>query len=235
MMRRSMTCRWIKSLSCGCLFVIALGVGAVAWARGTVITPDLLRIEDPKSWRLINGDCQAATEGGKSVLHLGPKIKATTGSSAALALVEGVEFSEGTLELDLKGRGKIERCFLGIAFNVADAKTFEAVYFRPFNFLRDGFQDHSVQYVSWPVNTWEKLRSETPGRFEATVKPIPDPSGWFHARIEVTKQKVSVWVDDARQPSLVVNRLAGREKGGIGLWVDSRGGTFRNFKIVPTK
>ena len=137
MMRRSMTCRWIKSLSSGCLFVIALGVGSVAWARGTVITPDLLRIEDAKSWRLINGDCQAATEGGKSVLHLGPKIKATTGSSAALALVEGVEFSEGTLELDLKGRGKIERCFLGVAFNVADGKTFEAVYFRPFNFFRE--------------------------------------------------------------------------------------------------
>jgi len=235
MMRRSMTCRWIKSLSSGCLFVIALGVGSVAWARGTVITPDLLRIEDPKSWRLINGDCQAATEGGKSVLHLGPKIKATTGSSAALALVEGVEFSEGTLELDLKGRGKIERCFLGVAFNVADGKTFEAVYFRPFNFFREGFQDHSVQYVSWPVNSWEKLRAEKPGQYESTVKPVPDPSGWFHARIEVTKQKVSVWVDDARQPSLVVTRLAGRERGGIGLWVDSRGGTFRNFKIIPTK
>ncbi len=163
MQRLSMTSRWIKSFSCGCLFVIAWGVGPLAWARETVITPDLLRIEDPKSWRLINGDCQAATEGGKSVLHLGPKIKATTGSSAALALVEGVEFSEGTLELDLKGRGKIERCFLGVAFNVADGKTFEAVYFRPFNFFREGFQDHSVQYVSWPVNSWEKLRSENPG------------------------------------------------------------------------
>ena len=235
MMRPSMTCRWIKSLSRGCLFVIALGAGPAAWAGVPAITPDLSRIDDPKSWRLINGDCEGAKEGGKSVLHLGPKIKAATGSSAALALVEGVEFGEGTLELDLKGRGKVERCFLGIAFNVADAKTFEAVYFRPFNFLRDGFQDHSVQYVSWPVNTWEKLRSEKPGQFEAPVKPIPDPSGWFHARIEVTKQKVSVWVDDARQPSLVVNRLAGREKGGIGLWVDSRGGTFRNFKIVPAK
>ncbi len=174
MMRPSMTCQWIKSLSSGCLFVIALGVGSAACARETVITPDLSRIDDSKSWRLINGDCQAATEGG-------------------------------------------------------------AVYFRPFNFLRDGFQDHTVQYVSWPVNTWEKLRSEKPGQFEATVKPVPDPTGWFHARIEVTKQKVSVWVDDARQPSLVVNRLAGREKGGVGLWVDSRGGTFRNFKIVPTK
>jgi hypothetical protein len=235
MMRLSMTCRSIKNLSRGCLFVIALGVGPAAWADVTAITPDLSRIDDSKSWRLINADCEVTKEGGKSVLHLGPKIKATTGSSAALALVEGVEFGEGTLELDLKGRGKVERCFLGIAFNVADAKTFEAVYFRPFNFLRDGFQDHSVQYVSWPVNTWEKLRSEKPGQFEATVKPIPDPSGWFHARIEVTKHKVSVWVDDARQPSLVVNRLAGREKGGVGLWVDSRGGTFRNLKIVPAK
>ena len=62
---------------------------------------------------------------------------------------------------------------------------------------------------------------------------MPDPGGWFHARIEVTKQKVRVWVDDAKEPCLVVDRLAGREKGKVGLWVDSREGAFRNLRIVP--
>ncbi len=235
MQRLLMTCRWLECVSRGALFVIALGVGSIASARESVITPDLSRIDDAKTWRVINGECGTAKEEGKNILRLEPKIKTTTGSSAGLALVEGVEFGEGTLEVDLRGKGKVERCFLGVALHVADGKTFEAVYFRPFNFLRDGFQDHSVQYVSWPGNTWERLRTEKPGQFEATVKPIPDPSGWFHARIEVTRQKVSVWVDDAKQPSLVVNRLSNRDKGRVGLWVDSHEGTFRNLKIVPAK
>jgi hypothetical protein len=99
----------------------------------------------------------------------------------------------------------------------------KAVYFRPFNFLRDdkSLRVHAVQDVAWPDDTWEKLRKGKPGVYQSAVKPIPDPSGWFHARIEVTKQKVSVWVDDAKEPCLVVDPLANREKGKMGLWVDS--------------
>jgi hypothetical protein len=123
-----------------------------------------------------------------------------------------------------------------VAFNAVDGKTFEAVYFRPFNFLNvKPFQARAVQYVAWPEHTWEKLRADTPGVYEAAVNPIPDPSKWFHARIEVTKQKVKVWVDDGKEPCLVVDRLSGRDKGKVGLWVDSREGTFSNLKIVSAK
>jgi hypothetical protein len=44
---------------------------------------------------------------------------------------------------------------------------------------------------------------------------------------------VRVWVDDAKEPCLVVDRLASREGGKVGLWVDSGGGTFKNLKIRP--
>jgi len=198
---------------------------------------DLSRVNDQKGWTLVNADCKTAVEGGKRVARLTPKGVPGPGSLVGMALVEGVEFGEGTLEVDLKGKGQNEACFLGLAFNVADGKTFEAVYFRPFNFLRDdkSFRAHAVQYVSWPVNTWEKLRREKPGAYEAAVKPVPDPTGWFHARVEVTKQKVSVWVDGAKEPCLVVDRLATREKGKVGLWVDSHDGAFSNLKIVPAK
>jgi hypothetical protein len=67
------------------------------------------------------------------------------------------------------------------------------------------------------------------------VNPIPDPSGWFHARVEVTKQKVRVWVDGAKEPCLVVDRRSGRDKGKVGLWVDSREGTFSNLRIISAK
>ena len=166
-----------------------------------------------------------------------PKGKATTGSLIGVALVEGLEFAEGEIEVDLKGKGKLDASFVGVTFNVADGKTFEAVYFRPFNFMSDDEtrRGHAVQYVAWPDHTWEKLRTGKPGVYEAAVKPVPDPAGWFHARIQVTKQKVSVWVENAEKPCLVVERLTEREKGKVGLWVDSREGAFSNLKISPAK
>ena len=66
--------------------------------------------------------------------------------------------------------------------------------------------------------------------FEAALQPAPDPAGWFHVRVSVTKEKVSVWVDANPDPCLVVDRLGHRE-GEVGLWVDSMPGAFRNLRI----
>jgi hypothetical protein len=195
----------------------------------------LSQIQNSTIWRVINADGNTAMEDGKRVVRLKPKGKVGSGSVIGLALVEGLALEEGTLEVDLKGKGKFETSFVGIAFGALDGKTFEAVYFRPFNFLRDdkSFRVRAVQYVAWPEYPWERLRRDTPGKYESAVKPIPDPSGWFHARIEVSKQKVRVWVDDGKEPCLVVDRLGSRQKGQVGLWVDSKEAAFSNLKIVP--
>jgi len=196
------------------------------------LAPDLGRLNDPGSWRVIDAD--ATVEG--PVAHLKPHGDPAVGSHIGLALVQKMKFSEGTLEIDLRGAGKQEASFLGLAFGVADARTFEAVYFRPFRFA-DGDPDargHAVQYVAWPEYTWEKLRKDKPGVYETAIQPVPDPAGWFHVRIEVTHQKVSVWVDGGTRPCLVVERLAHRE-GDFGLWVDSMPGAFRNLRIQPAR
>jgi hypothetical protein len=45
---------------------------------------------------------------------------------------------------------------------------------------------------------------------------------------------VSVFVNDAKEPSLVVEQLSDRKKGLVGLWVgNTSGGDFANFKIIP--
>jgi hypothetical protein len=226
----------MKCLSCGCVLGVLLTYVPISLAREKVTTPDLSQIDHPQSWRLINAECNAAKEAGRSVVRLKPKGEVTPASNIGLALVEGLEFADGMLEVDLKGKGKSERSFVGVAFNVADAKTFEAVYFRPFNFLRDDpYRARAVQYVAWPDHTWEKLREGQPGKYEAAVKPIPVPSGWFHARVSVTKKTVRVWVNDAKEPCLVVDRLVSREKGKVGLWVDSHEGSFSNLKIRTAK
>jgi hypothetical protein len=66
------------------------------------------------------------------------------------------------------------------------------------------------------------------------VNPVPDPNGWFHARIVIASPKVSVFVADAKEPSLVVNQLSDRRKGLVGLWVgNNSGGDFANLTIIP--
>jgi len=129
------------------------------------------------------------------------------------------------------------RSFLGVAFNVLDDKTFEAVYFRPFNFKAEvEFRDRAVQYISWPANTWENLRKHRTGQFENAVSPVPDPDSWFRARIEVTRDQVRVFVNGAMQPTLAVTRLAAsRAKRSVGLFVDSADGLYANVRILPDK
>jgi hypothetical protein len=227
----------MKCLSWGSALGALLACVPLGLANDKVIAPDLSQINDGKIWSVINAECNTAIEDGKRVVHLKPTGKANTPSDIGLAVVEGLEFAEGTLDVDLKGKGRFVTSFLGVAFSLVDGKNFEAVYFRPFNFLRDdkSFRVRAVQYVAWPDHPWEKLRQEKPGVYESAVKPIPEPSGWFHARIEVSKHAVRVWVDDAKEPCLVVDRLTSREKGKVGLWVDSREGAFRNLKIVRAK
>ena len=219
---------------------VSLSLAAIAGAGGA-ITPDLAKIHDARSWSLLNGEAVVEKEAGTSVLRLRPKGDIAVGSNVGLALVARLELGAGTFEVDLKGAGAEAASFLGIAFDVADERNFEAVYFRPFNFTRAGerdgqpFRAHAVQYVAWPANPWERLRKDRPLVYESTVRPTPDAAGWFHARVEVTRRKVSVWVDGSKEPCLVVDRLGTREKGRVGLWVDSKEGAFRNLRITTAR
>ncbi len=196
------------------------------------VAPDLGRVNDPNNWRVIDAD--ASVEG--PVVQLKPHGDPAVGSNIGLALLQNVKFSEGTLEIDLRGAGQQQPSFFGLAFGVVDARTFEAVYFRPFRFADEDpeARGHAVQYVAWPEYTWERLRKDKPGVYETAIEPVPDPAGWFHVRIEVTKARVSVSIDGGAHPCLVVDRLGHRE-GAVGLWVDSMPGAFRNFRIQPAK
>jgi hypothetical protein len=51
-----------------------------------------------------------------------------------LAWVAGVDLSEGTIELEIKGKNQPGQSFVGIAFHGQDNRAFDAVYLRPFKF-----------------------------------------------------------------------------------------------------
>jgi hypothetical protein len=152
-----------------------------------------------------------------------------------LVWIDDVSFSEGIIELDLKGQDVFQHSFLGIAFHGINDSTFDAVYFRPFQFRTEDTtrMKRGVQYVSLPENTWQVLRAQSPGVYEKPVRPAPDPNDWFHTRIVVTKKEMLVYVNNDPTPCLKVNLIGERKNGKIALYTaDRSGGSFANLTIT---
>jgi len=202
-----------------------------SYGQEKAISPDLSKVPAGNGWSVHNATGEAVEVEGKSGVRLKAKADSITGV-AGLVLATGVEFTAGIIEIDLKGKS-VRPSFLGVAFNVADEKTFEAVYFRPFNFRAGGeFRSHAVQYIAWPEHPWNELRKNRPGKFEGPVNSMPDPNHWFYARIQIEPKQVRVYVNEAKEPCLVVDRLAdGGKPHPLGLFVDSGDGLYANLKV----
>ena len=184
----------------------------------------------PKDVQVFNRSVTNLSDGTRKGLRL------SSSPGDGVAYLRGTEFGNGTIEVDIRGKDVQGQSFVGIAFHGVDSTTYDAIYFRPFNFKTTdpARHSHAVQYISHPTYTWQKLRAERPGSFEQPVSPAPDPNAWFHVRVVVASPKVSVFVGDAKQPSLVVDQLNDRTKGLVGLWVgNGSGGDFADLKIIP--
>jgi hypothetical protein len=161
--------------------------------------------------------------------------------AARLAIVPGSSFQDGTIEVNLTGDTAPDaqpefRGFVGIAFRVTAEKShFECLYLRPKNGRsEDQLQrNHSVQYISIPGFPWNKLRSETPGKYESYVDLIPGQ--WTQVKIQVAGTRARLYVNGAEQPVLIVNDLKQPStSGAIALWVGR--GTIAHFselKVTP--
>jgi len=151
-----------------------------------------------------------------------------------LGILKELEFETGTIEVELLGENNPGKSFIGMAFNIQDSETFEAVYFRPFNFVASEQirRDHMVQYIHHPEYTWYKLRENRTGEFEDEISSPPDPDDWFKARIEITETSVRVFVNEITEPVLTVERLTTAGSKKIGLWTgNGSSGRFRNLMV----
>ncbi|HJQ65121.1 MAG TPA: hypothetical protein VJ816_02030 [Gemmatimonadales bacterium] len=206
-----------------------LGPAALA-AQQVPIEFDFARLAQGKGLETFNRSVSGLTEGTRNGLRLSARL------GAGVAYLQGVEFTNGTIECDLRGKDVQGESFVGIAFHGVDSATYDAIYFRPFNFRAadSARRVHAVQYISHPTYTWQRLRAEHPGAYERAIDPVPDPNGWFHVRIVIAGAQVRVFVADATTPSLVVDRLSVRQEGLVGFWVgNTSSGDFANLRITP--
>ncbi|MEN9909115.1 MAG: hypothetical protein RLZZ540_2264 [Bacteroidota bacterium] len=165
--------------------------------------------------------------------HKGLELNEKEGEG--IVWLQNQNFSQGSIEIDVKGQDVFQKSFLGIAFHGQSDSVYEAIYFRPFNFYaQDSVRRiHAVQYVAHPEFIWEKLRKERNAAFEKAIPNAPNPNEWFHARIEISATEAAVFVEKNPNPVLKVKLLSTFSEGKIGLFVgDNSGGKFANLKIV---
>jgi hypothetical protein len=204
-------------LACGTL----AGSSIEARAQAAGSTPGIART--------VNRSHTVVQENGRSVIRLDAK------PGEGMAIVAGAPFLEGTIELDVRGEDVQQQSFVGVAFGVQDDSTYEAVYFRPFNFRTPDTAraKRAVQYVSQPTYPWQKLRQESPGKYEQTVRPAPDPTSWVRMRLVVTRTQLSVYANGGDDPDLVVTRLGDVKPGPVALWVGNNSrGDFANPVVI---
>jgi len=161
-------------------------------------------------------------------------IELNAENSSGIGIIEDLEFEQGIIEIELLGENNPGKSFIGIAFNIQNDQTYEAVYFRPFNFVavEKIRKEHMVQYIYHPEFTWRKLREERAGEFENRITIPPNPDGWFKTRIHIKENIVEVYVNDISAPVLIVDRLSSTKSKKIGVWTGyGSSGRFKNLII----
>ncbi len=184
---------------------------------------------------------ETVTYRGRSCVRIENTSAQDSDYGGSFAIIRGTSFRDGAIEVDLAGDTAPDappqlRGFVGIAFHVTDRSHFELFYIRPKNGRsEDQLQrNHSAQYMSMPGFPWDKLRSETPGKYESFVDHVPGQ--WTKLKIQVTGKMARLYVNGAEQPTLIVNDLKQPSaSGGIAIWVGQ--GTIAHFadlKITPS-
>jgi len=195
----------------------------------SVDTLTLTSVGTDSRWKVVGRTTSIVDIKGKHALKVSER------AGMGLVWLDGYDFGNGVIELDILGRSKpVQGSFVGVAFRVVDGQTHDAVYFRPFNFQAtdSAAHSHAVQYVSHPAWPWNKLRAERPGLYEREIVPALEGDEWFHVRVVVKRPKIQVFVNGAAEPCLVVEELSPRAHGSVGVWVgEGSGGYFANLRV----
>ena len=180
---------------------------------------------------------ETVTHDGRPALRL---LEVDATRQGGLAVLRGVTFTDGTIELDVAGRRgphavPADRGFIGVAFRTRpDGETYEYLYLRPDNGRADDQvrRNHSTQYAAQPDFDFDRLRKESPERYESYVDL--EPGVWTRMRVEVAGRTARLYVHDAPQPALVVTDLKlGAGGGGVALWIGpGTEGFFANVRVV---
>ena len=225
--------------------LLLLSGGAFATAQEThanapVATPQTFALTDTKDLTATGAVKAEAVEykGRKAVRLTRPE-----GDAAGLTFLNGTNFRDGTIEVDIATRitrppGTRMPGFTGIAFRVRpDGSQYELFYVRPGNARADdqAMRNHAVQYTSEPAFGWEKLRRNWPFIYESYAELQVDE--WTKVKIDVHGRHATLYLNGSPNPSHIVDGLKGEDlQGAVALWSYSgEEAYFSNLRITPAK
>jgi hypothetical protein len=161
------------------------------------------------------------------------------GNGQSYAILKGRQFHNGTIEVSLAGKPAANavagaRGFIGIAFRMQGGR-YEYIYLRPTNGRADDQvrRNHSTQYGAQPDYDFDRLRRESPEKYESYVDL--QPGVWTRFKLVIDGTNARLYVHAAEQPCLIVNDMKlGDSEGGVALWVGpGTEGYFADLKITP--
>lgn len=202
--------------------------GILLFALFSSCSPRMTDLNDG-NLELVNRSIISSNENAPNTLVLKNK------EGDGMAVLKNEKFDSGTIELELKGENIPGKSFVGLAFNIQNDSTYEAIYFRPFNFKADKLErrEHSVQYISHPKNTWRFLRTNHKGLYEAEYINAPLPDEWFGVSVRIDNDNVYVYDKKTKTELLRIKRLEKQVSDKIGLWTGNNSkGEFKNLSIL---
>ena len=201
--------------------------------------PERLEFNEIDKLELVNLKATPTEYADKKCLRL-----VASGDGECLAGAKGIDFKNGTIELELVGRPRrgapaSAKGFIGVAFRLKNKKprSYECIYVRPLNSRsKDAkLRSHTTQYCSIPDYPWFRLREESPGVYESHVDI--DRAKWTKIKVVVEDRSAKLFVNESKKPSLVVDDLKlGNATGAVAIWMHATTEAFvRSFHVTPAK
>jgi len=229
----------MKSIATCRIVLLSLTAAALAPVGGDA--SQSISLEDPSRFVLRMVTIAKVNHEGRRALEVADAAPDWPGDGDRVALIPDVEFADGVIDVDVAGdtaptAPEGSRGFAGFVFRAADqAKQYEYFYFRAKNGRSEDQvrRNHAVQYAAFPDHPWNRLRAEAVDKYECYADVVPRE--WMHLKIEVKGETAKLYVNGARQPTLIVNDLKlGASKGKLGLWVGPRSvAHFANLRVTP--
>ncbi|PZU05416.1 MAG: hypothetical protein DI622_19085, partial [Chryseobacterium sp.] len=151
--------------------------------------------------------------------------------------IKNANFKNGSIEVEVLSQllptaAPTDRGFIGLAFRIDDMNSkFESIYVRPTNSRAEDQvrRNHSIQYFSFPDYKYERLRKESPEKYESYADM--GLNEWIKMKIEIQGTQAKLFLNKNKYPCLIVNDLkhGPDATGAVGLFVDvGTDGYFRN-------
>jgi len=140
--------------------------------------------------------------------------------NGAWAVLNDLVFGSGTIEFDVE---TTEEMGTGIAFRVRGKDTLEYVYLRPSPKCPEDGKCMQYTPITHGVMLWDLFP-----RYQASA-PLKEGE-WNHVKLVVSGQRMNVFINGARTPTLKIGRLEGDASEG-GIWLIGPG-FFANLTVA---